>query len=250
MVGMALPIPTPGDLIGLTRSAVSVPARALRVIDDIEALVKRVGAIADRAEVFLDRVDGLADRAGVLIDAVDAAVTDAETVLERTRVVSAAATAQVEKVARVVTAAAILVEETQRLTGAAGTAVTDAGAVIGSAETVALKANALVDKAEATAGTADELLGIYAPALRRGAPMAHRFVEQLSDEEVNAAIKLIDELPRFTKHMDEDILPILATLDRVGPDIHELLDVTRELRLAVKGIPGLRMLTKRGQDLD
>ncbi len=250
MVGMALPIPTPGDLIGLTRSAVSVPARALRVIDDIEALVKRVGAIADRAEVFLDRVDGLADRAGVLIDAVDAAITDAETVLERTRVVSAAATAQVEKVARVVTAAAILVEETQRLTGAAGTAVTDAGAVIGSAETVALKANALVDKAEATAGTADELLGIYAPALRRGAPMAHRFVEQLSDEEVDAAIKLIDELPRFTKHMDEDILPILATLDRVGPDIHELLDVTRELRLAVKGIPGLRMLTKRGQDLD
>ncbi len=250
MVGMALPIPTPGDLIGLTRSAVSVPARALRVIDDIEALVKRVGAIAARAEVFLDRVDGLADRAGVLIDGVDAAITDAETVLERTRVVSAAATAQVEKVARVVTAAAILVDETQRLTGAAGTAVTDARAVIGEAETVAVKANGLVDKAELTAGTADELLGVYAPALRRGAPMAHRFVEQLSEEEVDAAIKLIDELPKFTKHMDEDILPILATLDRVGPDIHELLAVTRELRLAVKGIPGLRMLTKRGQDLD
>ncbi|WP_090793813.1 hypothetical protein [Asanoa ishikariensis] len=247
---MALPIPTPGDLIGLTRTAVTVPLRALRVIDDIEALVKRVGRIADRADAFLDRVDGLADRASALIDGVDAAVTDAESVLERARAVSTAATTQVEKVTRVVTAAAILVAETQRLTEAAGTAVTDARAVIGEAETVAVKANGLVDKAELTAGTADELLGIYAPALRRGAPMAHRFVEQLSDEEVDAAIKLIDELPRFTKHMDEDILPILATLDRVGPDIHELLDVTRELRLAVKGIPGLRMLTKRGQDLD
>ncbi|WP_089247426.1 hypothetical protein [Asanoa hainanensis] len=247
---MALPIPTPGDLIGLTRTAVTVPARALRVIDDIEALVARVGRIADRAEAFLDRVDGLADRASALIDGVDAAVTDAESVLERARAVSAAATTQVEKVTRVVTAAAILVAETERLTTEAGTAVTEARAVIGEAETVAVKANGLVDKAEVTAGTADELLGVYAPTLRRGAPMAHRFVEQLSDEEVDAAIKLIDELPKFTKHMDEDILPILATLDRVGPDIHELLDVTRELRLAVKGIPGLRMLTKRGQDLD
>jgi hypothetical protein len=229
MVGMALPIPTPADVIGLTRSAVAVPARALRVLDDIEALVKRVAGIADRAEAFLDRLDGLTDRAGKLIDSVGAAVGEAEAVLESTRVVSAAATAQVELVARV---------------------VADARAVVGEAETVAVKANGVVDKAEATAGTADELIGVYAPTLRRGAPMARRFVEQLSDEEVDAAIKLIDELPRFTKHMDEDILPILATLDRVGPDIHELLNVTRELRLAVKGIPGLRMLTKRGQDLD
>ncbi|MDG4823423.1 hypothetical protein O7635_16320 [Asanoa sp. WMMD1127] len=247
---MALPIPTPSDVIGLTRSAVTVPARALRVIDDIEALVKRVGGIADRAEAFLDRLETLADRAGALIDGVDAAVTDAEAVLERTRAVSTTATAQVERVTRVVTAAGLLVDEVQRLTAAAGGTVTDARAVITEAETVALKANGVVDKAEATAGTADELLGGYAPALRRGAPMAHRFVEQLSEDEVDAAIKLIDELPRFTKHMDEDILPILATLDRVGPDIHELLDVTRELRLAVKGIPGLRLLTKRGQELD
>jgi hypothetical protein len=250
MVGMALPIPTPSDVIGLTRSAVTVPARALRVIDDIEALVKRVGGIADRAEAFLDRLDGLTDRAGALIDGVDAAVTDAEAVLERTRALSGAATAQVEQVARVVTAAAILVEESQRLTEAAGAAITDARALVGEAETVAIKANGVVDKAEVAAGTADELLGVYAPALRRGAPMAHRFVEQLSDEEVDAAIRLIDVLPRFTQHMDEDILPILATLDRVGPDLHELLEVTRDLQLAVKGIPGLRRLTKRGQDLD
>ena len=34
-------------------------------------------------------------------------------------------------------------------------------------------------------------------------------------------------------------MPILATLDRVGPDIHDLLEVTRDLRLAIAGIPGL-----------
>jgi hypothetical protein len=222
MVGMALPIPTPSDVISLTRSAVTVPARALRVIDDIEALVKRVGGIADRAEAFLDRLDGLADRASALIDDVDETITSVRTTIT----------------------------DAQAAIGDAGATVTDARAVIGEAETVAVKANGVVDRAEVAAGTADELLAVYAPALRRGAPMAHRFVEQLSDEEVDAAIKLIDVLPRFTRHMDEDILPILATLDRVGPDIHELLDVTRDLRLAVKGIPGLRMLTKRGQDAD
>lgn len=33
-------------------------------------------------------------------------------------------------------------------------------------------------------------------------------------------------------------MPILATLDRVGPDIHDLLDVTRDLRQAILGLPG------------
>ncbi|MFE9869776.1 hypothetical protein ACFYON_03950 [Micromonospora sp. NPDC005686] len=45
------------------------------------------------------------------------------------------------------------------------------------------------------------------------------------------------------------MLPILATLDRVGPDLHDLLDVTRDLKLAVAGIPGLGMLRRRGERL-
>jgi len=230
MVRMALPIPTPGAVIGLTRSAVgaaaALPARAFKVLDDIETLVSRVGAIADRAEAFLERSEGLADRAGILIDGVDATVTDVESVLERVRLVAAAATAQVEQAARVVAAAGLLVEEGQRLAEGAGMAVAAAGRV--------------TDDAEKIAGTAATLLG-------KVEPMATRFVDQLSPEEVEAAIKLVDELPRLTRHLDEDILPILATLDRVGPDIHELLEVTRDLQLAVKGIPGLRMLKRRGQ---
>jgi hypothetical protein len=44
------------------------------------------------------------------------------------------------------------------------------------------------------------------------------------------------------------VLPILSTLDRVGPDIHDLLEVTRDLKLAIAGIPGLGMLRRRGED--
>ena len=46
--------------------------------------------------------------------------------------------------------------------------------------------------------------------------------------------------------METDILPILATLDRVGPDVHELLDVLKEVRQAINGIPGFTFLRKRG----
>ena len=43
-------------------------------------------------------------------------------------------------------------------------------------------------------------------------------------------------------------MPILATLDRVGPDVHELLDVLKDVRLAIQGVPGFRLLRRRGAD--
>lgn len=52
----------------------------------------------------------------------------------------------------------------------------------------------------------------------------------------------------FTEHMESDIMPILATLDRVGPDVHELLDVLKDVRLAIQGVPGFRMPRRRGAD--
>jgi hypothetical protein len=41
-------------------------------------------------------------------------------------------------------------------------------------------------------------------------------------------------------------MPILGTLDRVGPDINELLLVVKDLRKAVDGLPGMSMLRRRG----
>ncbi|SCF31304.1 hypothetical protein [Micromonospora chokoriensis] len=123
--------------------------------------------------------------------------------------------------------------------------LTDADRVARTAATVVANAEGVADRAAVTVGTAAEaaataaeLLAAYEPALRRAAPMTERFVEQLSHEEITAAIHLIDELPKLKQHLTADILPILATLDRVGPDLHDLLDVTRDLKLAVAGIPG------------
>jgi hypothetical protein len=226
MGGMA-PIPSPRAALDLTRLTVGLPARAFRVLDDIEALVKRIDAVVDRTEEMLERVAR--------------ATAGAEDEIDRARTVSAAAAAQVEEAAKVSAAAAIVVAESQRIAEGAGTLVAEAQRVAGGAEEV-------VAEAASTAARASELLTAYEPALHRGAPMANRFVEQLSPDEIEAAIRLVDELPKLTRHLHSDILPILATLDRVGPDIHDLLEVTRDLKLAVAGIPGLRMLKRRGED--
>jgi ABC-type transporter Mla subunit MlaD len=256
---MALPLPRPSTFIDLTKSAVdqakgsaisfaAVPARAFGVLDGVEALVKRINGVVDRVETVIDRAEAAMDRTESVLDGAEMAVG-------RVAAVTAAAHASIAEASQVAVAAGRVIAEAERVSGAAAVVVaeaeqvsTAAAMVVGEAEQVAQRASAAVTAAGSTAATADELLSSYAPALRRAAPMATRFIEQLSPEEVNAAIRLVDELPKLTRHLTDDVLPILATLDRVGPDIHDLLEVTRDLKLAVAGIPGLKMLRRRGEE--
>lgn len=140
-----------------------------------------------------------------------------------------------------------MLDDAQALLARVAGLVDRADTVLGRAETAVGRVEATVEVARAVADRTQALLAEYEPLLRRGAPMAHRFVEQLSPDEVDAAIRLVDGLPQLAEHVSDDILPILTTLDRVGPDVHELLNVTRDLHLAVAGIPGLRMLRRRGE---
>jgi hypothetical protein len=89
------------------------------------------------------------------------------------------------------------------------------------------------------------LLSTFEPLANRAAPLASRFVSELSEQEVAAAVRLVDQLPRLAEHLESDVMPILATLDRVGPDMHELLNVVKDLRTALDGVPGLAYLRRR-----
>lgn len=250
---MAIPLPRPTAVVGLTRSALdqalgsaasfaAVPARAFAVLDGVEALVARINLVVDRIEETLDRTDRV--------------LTDAEEAVAEVAVISTAATTAIDRATEVAAAAAVVVAEAEQVSGAAAGVVAGAGqvsraagAVVAGAEAVAGRAAGTVATAEGAAAVAAELLAAYEPALRRGAPMANRFVAELSHEEVVAAIRLVDQLPKLKEHLTSDVLPILATLDRVGPDLPDLLDVTRDLKLAVAGIPGLGMLRRRGERL-
>lgn len=121
----------------------------------------------------------------------------------------------------VVTRAGELVDRTERLIGDAADAVADARRVTAAAEEQVVATRPLV-----------------------------RFLEEFSAHEVQAAISLVDELPRLSRHLNEDILPILATLRQVGPDLHELLAVANDVRQAILGIPGFDFLRRRGEGKD
>jgi hypothetical protein len=128
------------------------------------------------------------------------------------------------------------------LLGAAESVVARADELVRRTEQVITDADATVGHARRVTTTAEELVEASRPLMR--------FVEEFSAHEVTAAIKLVDELPRLARHLSEDIMPILATLDRVGPDIHELLDVANDVRQAILGIPGFEYLRRRGEDKD
>ncbi|MEU6130698.1 hypothetical protein ABZ805_16110 [Saccharopolyspora sp. NPDC047091] len=219
---MLIRIPTPGDVLGMARSTVgwavesattvaAAPARVLGLVDGVETLLHRVNAVVDGAEEILART-------GRTVDEVDE-------VLREAKVVAAAA-------GRTVEAASTISAEAQTIVESAG-AVSDTAA-------------STVRDVQRTAAVADELLAAYEPLARKAAPMAQLFVDELSQKEVDAAIRLVDELPVLTEHVLSDVLPILRTLDKVGPEIHELLEVTHDVRRAIVGIPGFQFFRRRG----
>ena len=56
---------------------------------------------------------------------------------------------------------------------------------------------------------------------------------------------LMGQAERSLVHV-EGLAPVLQQVDRLGPDVAELLRVTDEVRRAVLGIPGVGMLWRRG----
>jgi methyl-accepting chemotaxis protein len=153
----------------------------------------------------------------------------------------------VDEIGAIIAKADALVDRTGNVVADAEKAVDEVRAITANAGDVAERAAQVVTTAGQTAHTANELIGLYEPIAKQAQPLAKRFVEELSPHEIEAAIKLVDELPVLTEHLINDILPILATLDRVGPEVHQLLEVTNDVRQAILGIPGFGFMRRRGE---
>ena len=123
-----------------------------------------------------------------------------------------------------------------------------AHAVLGTAELVTRDASRTVDGAAGVLDRVDTSLVAWEPSLRRLAPSLERFADALSPAEVTAAIALVDRMPLVLDHLENDVLPMLRTLERVGPDVHELLEVADDLRRVITGLPGIGLLRRRGED--
>ena len=205
----------PFSLGDLLRSPSDLAAAARSVLGWTDEAVQVVADLPARVAALLDEAERLVTRVGDTLDRVDDVTGRVDAVVDR--------------VERVTGNAEQIVERIIPITGAA---------------------DAVLETVGATGAGAQALLEVFQPMTERGAPLLQHFLDEFSVEELHALIRLIDHVPQFTEHMETDIMPILATLDRVGPDLHELLDVTKDLRQAIDGIPGFGFLKKRGAAKD
>lgn len=140
-----------------------------------------------------------------------------------------------------------VVDGAARAVAAADAVIAACAALVDRTAVVASETEVVVGSAARSAAVADELLAIYRPLAIDAAPLATRFVDEISEDEVHAAVKLFDQLPELTDRMTA-LMPILATLDTVSPEIHELLDVVKDVRQAIIGVPGFGFFRRRGED--
>jgi hypothetical protein len=75
-----------------------------------------------------------------------------------------------------------------------------------------------------------------------------RFLRMVDSTEalLSRADNLMNQAERHLEHTD-GLVPVLRQVDKLGPDVAELLRVTDEVRRAVLGIPGVGMIWRRGQ---
>ncbi|WP_122819107.1 hypothetical protein [Nocardioides pantholopis] len=92
------------------------------------------------------------------------------------------------------------------------------------------------------------LLDALEPSLLRLQPMLERLSESTSPHEVDSMVALIDRLPALTDSVESDVLPVLRTLRSVAPDLHDLLDISRELNELLLNLPGMGRIRKRVEE--
>ncbi|HET8959738.1 hypothetical protein [Nocardioides sp.] len=141
-----------------------------------------------------------------------------------------------------------VVQLVDRVTGLLGTAeqlLTDAGGLIARIESTRAAADEVVARTDSTVTRADDLLGRLEPSLTRLQPTLERLAETTDPREVDAMVALIDQLPVLAAKLETDVIPVLNTLTSVAPDLHDLLDVSRELNEMLAKLPGMGRLKKK-----
>lgn len=117
--------------------------------------------------------------------------------------------------------------------------------VTDEARVVVTRTSGVVDRADAQVDRLTPLLDGLEPPLTKLQPTLEALADTTHPDEVTALIRLVDHLPELTSRMEKDVLPVMATLGSVAPDIHDLLAVSRELNDMLAKLPGLGRIKRR-----
>ena len=123
----------------------------------------------------------------------------------------------------------------------------DVQALLDRIEGTRQNADALIARIEQPVTRMVTLLDSLEPSLTALQPTLERIADTTDPDEVEALVRLVDHLPTLVEQVERDIMPILSTLGSVAPDLHDLLQVSRELNEMLAKVPGLSRIKKRVQ---
>jgi hypothetical protein len=152
---------------------------------------------------------------------------------------------QVEALLGAVPRAMALLGDAERLLVRASGAIERVREVTEAANVVVVRAGAVVDDADVQVARMTTLVDSLEPSLTRLQPTLETLADTTHPDEVKALVRLVDHLPELTRRVEGDVLPVLATLGSVAPDVHDLLTVTRELNDMLAKIPGMSRIRRR-----
>ncbi len=174
----------------------------------------------ERGSEQVDALLGAVPRVLALLDQAEVLVARASTAVDRVAVVADAAAAEVVRVGGIVDAAALEVE----------------------------RVATVVDGADVQVARVTTLLDVLEPPLTTLQPTLQTLADTTHPEEIAALVTLVDHLPALTEQVERDVMPVLTTLGSVAPDLHELLNVSRELNEILGKIPGIGRLKRRVEE--
>ena len=138
-----------------------------------------------------------------------------------------------------------LLPQAEELLVRASAAIDRVVAVTDEAGVVVTRTSGVVDRAAAQVARLTPLLDGLEPPLTKLQPTLEVLADTTHPDEVAALIRLVDHLPELTTRMEEDVMPVMATLGSVAPDIHDLLAVSRELNDMLAKLPGVGRIKRR-----
>ncbi|MGN0102192.1 MAG: methyl-accepting chemotaxis protein [Dietzia sp.] len=211
------------DQVAVTVSAAErIVGRVDHTVDSAEGVVRRVDATIDSAEGVVRRVDatidsaeGVVARVGATVDTADELVLDAGGLIERVAPLVDFADSALAPVKPVVEALLVDAELDPEVARRVATRLTEV--LVWADETVALLE-----------------------------PIAGEILESVDPDEIKAVVQFIDHLPALGESLETDIMPVLASMDTVAPEVHQILEVAQQCLEAVAGIPGFQLLRRRG----
>ena len=225
------------------RAIDGIVASAVDTVDGVRTTVAKANRVVAEVEATVSAADGIVGRVGATVDSAERAVGRVDGTIDSAEGVVRRVGATVDTADELVLDAGGLIERVEPLVDFADSALAPVKPVV---EALLVDADLDAEKARLVATRVTEVLAWADKTIRLIEPIADDVLESIDPEEVKAVVQFIDHLPELGDRLENDVMPVLASLDTVAPEVHEILEVAQQCLEAVAGIPGFQLLRRRG----